>query len=54
MGELVLILVLVEDGLGAMSKSILSEKIYVLILVLVEDGLGVILTKPSHWEYSLS
>ena len=38
----VLILVLVEDGLGVRENSILcAERLYVLILVLVEDGLGV-------------
>ena len=37
----VLILVLVEDGLGDLADAIASaNKIYVLILVLVEDGLG--------------
>ncbi len=38
----VLILVLVEDGLGVSNNMIiLRQKEYVLILVLVEDGLGV-------------
>ena len=41
---LVLILVLVEDGLGeAASQAALDELFGVLILVLVEDGLGVLL-----------
>ena len=39
-GALVLILVLVEDGLGAEKHEELKQIIQVLILVLVEDGLG--------------
>ncbi len=38
--SVVLILVLVEDGLGAMYLYSRGEIINVLILVLVEDGLG--------------
>ena len=36
----VLILVLVDDGLGDQNKLTLNKKNYVLILVLVDDGLG--------------
>ena len=38
----VLILVLVEDGLGVQINWIMAHIITVLILVLVEDGLGVV------------
>ena len=40
MAILVLILVLVEDGLGVSQKCGKSNPFSVLILVLVEDGLG--------------
>ena len=40
-GKAVLILVLVEDGLGGTLADIFSSFTSVLILVLVEDGLGV-------------
>ena len=36
----VLILVLVEDGLGDSSDDVKTSHLQVLILVLVEDGLG--------------
>ena len=43
----VLILVLVEDGLGAQTRKALNHKMYkVLILVLVEDGLGDLQSRP--------
>ncbi len=41
----VLILVLVEDGLGVQAAITTQCLFGVLILVLVEDGLGVLLTK---------
>ena len=40
MAMVVLILVVVEDGLGAREGSLLPECNQVLILVVVEDGLG--------------
>ena len=50
----VLILVLVEDGLGVQNLKVWANtgKVSVLILVLVEDGLGVC-GIPGHRESSL-
>ncbi len=47
----VLILVLVEDGLGARLASANDKRYVVLILVLVEDGLGA--TKIGSFKHSL-
>ena len=38
----VLILVLVEDGLGGTEQQFMLHLLWVLILVLVEDGLGAV------------
>ena len=46
----VLILVLVEDGLGDLWQWYNSPKMYVLILVLVEDGLGEI---ANGYQYNI-
>ena len=46
--ESVLILVLVEDGLGAKLKQYKYATSNVLILVLVEDGLGELTLLPLH------
>ncbi len=47
--EVVLILVLVEDGLGVWLRARIRQRRSVLILVLVEDGLGVLhINKQVH------
>ena len=44
----VLILVLVEDGLGEWLSTRKTTIVYVLILVLVEDGLGALLKQRDY------
>ena len=44
----VLILVLVEDGLGVLVPAEKADNTIVLILVLVEDGLGALLSSTPH------
>ena len=53
---MVLILVLVEDGLGEGENIVqINLVVLVLILVLVEDGLGVLLNGATSWTlYSLN
>ena len=47
----VLILVLVEDGLGEESLLHINKQVHVLILVLVEDGLGVVIKDQQGGTY---